>query len=83
MINLKFYFNILLLFLSSFEEFEFFEAKHAIYKIVGENFNLDVEITDIAVVKSSSGLDFVFCVRKLILQFEEVLIGFQIRIAFG
>src|SRR3990167_1371148 len=52
------------------------------YKICGENLDLSIVITDIAVVEAAGSLNFVFRVSKIALQAQKILIGFQVRIVF-
>ena len=54
-------------FLLELKEFLFLEFKHSGDYIVWEHFNFSVQVTDIAIIKSASGLDFIFSIRELIL----------------
>ena len=56
---------------------------HAGEDIGWEYLNLSVEVADIAVVKSAGGLDFILGVGQLVLELQEVLAGFQVRVILG
>ena len=65
------------------EEIIFVEVHHASNNVCWESLNLGVEITDIAVVEAARCLDLVFSVRDFILELQEVLTSFQIRVIFS
>ncbi len=66
-LRLKFYLDILFFGLICFEELILFEAQNASDKIGWENLDLGVEVTDVAIVKAASGLNFILSIRQFIL----------------
>ena len=58
------------------------ETERVGHEIGRENFQLGVEIADIAVVEAAGGHDLVFRIREFALEFQEILVRFQFGIIF-
>ena len=71
-----------LCFITNFEKFALDETEHTADEIGWENLEFGVEVADIAVVEAAGSLDLVFRVGEFVLEFQEVRVGFQIRIGF-
>lgn len=60
-----------------------FKVEHFGDDVFRHLLNIGVVIFDVGVVEAAGGLDFVFGVGKFSLQFQEVGVGFEVRIGFG
>src|SRR3989344_2516007 len=65
------------------KEFACLESEHVADEIRRELLESVLKLDDESVVEAARGLDFVLGVGKLALQFDEVRIRLQVRIAFG
>ena len=66
-----------------FEVVAGFEAEAFGEDVAGEDFDLGVEVFGAGVVEAAGGLDFVFDVLELVLEFFEVFVGFELGVGFG
>src|SRR3989338_3297955 len=65
------------------KEWFLLEGERSTDEVCGERLECDFEIAHIAVVEATCGLEFVFGVGKFALEFDEVLVCFEVRIRFS